>query len=158
MEHRHDYLIVGGGMAADAAAKAIRENDASASIGIVSDDPHAPYERPPLSKALWKGDKTPASIDLGTARSNVEMFLGHHVVALDRAGKSARDDHGDVYRYRRLLLATGATPRRPSWGTEIEPRLICGCYVVAGRTGPADFARFGSLRPAAPWRTPPGGS
>ena len=112
MEHRHDYLIVGGGMAADAAAKAIRENDASASIGIVSDDPHAPYERPPLSKALWKGDKTPASIDLGTARSNVEMFLGHHVVALDRAGKSARDDHGDVYRYRRLLLATGATPRR----------------------------------------------
>jgi 3-phenylpropionate/trans-cinnamate dioxygenase ferredoxin reductase subunit len=111
VEYRHDYLIVGGGMAADAAAKAIRENDANASIGIVGDEPHAPYERPPLSKALWKGDKTPESIDLGTARSGADLYLGRRVVALDRAEKIARDDHADAYRYRRLLLATGATPR-----------------------------------------------
>jgi len=111
VEHRHDYLIIGGGMAGDAAAKAIRENNAAASIGIVGDESHAPYERPPLSKALWKGDKTPESIDLGTARSGADLYLGRRVVALDRADRSARDDHGDVHRYRRLLLATGATPR-----------------------------------------------
>jgi NADPH-dependent 2,4-dienoyl-CoA reductase/sulfur reductase-like enzyme len=64
-----------------------------------------------LSKALWKGDKTPASIDLGTARSGADLFLGRRVVALDRADHSVRDDRGDVYRYRRLLLATGATPK-----------------------------------------------
>jgi len=50
------YLIIGGGMTADAAARAIRESDPSGSIGIMSDDPHPPYNRPPLSKGLWKGD------------------------------------------------------------------------------------------------------
>ena len=59
MEHRYDYLIIGAGMTADAAAKAIREADAKASIGLVGDETHPPYERPPLSKALWK-DKTVA--------------------------------------------------------------------------------------------------
>jgi 3-phenylpropionate/trans-cinnamate dioxygenase ferredoxin reductase subunit len=111
-EHRYDYLIVGGGMAADAAAKALRERDAHARIGIVGDEPYAPYERPPLSKALWKGDKSPESIDLGTARSGAVLHLDRRVVALDRNEHAARDDRGDVYRYGKLLLATGATPRR----------------------------------------------
>ena len=112
MEHRYDHLIVGGGMTADAAAKAIHESDANARIGLVGAEAHAPYERPPLSKALWKGDKTPQSIDLGTAKSSAELHLDRRIVALDRTDHSARDDRGDVYRYRRLLLATGATPRR----------------------------------------------
>jgi len=52
MQYEYDYLIVGAGMTADAAAKAIRESDAPARIGIVGIETHAPYERPPLSKAL----------------------------------------------------------------------------------------------------------
>ena len=47
MEHAYDYLIIGGGMAGDAAAKAIRAADASASIGLVSAETSPPYERPP---------------------------------------------------------------------------------------------------------------
>jgi NADPH-dependent 2,4-dienoyl-CoA reductase/sulfur reductase-like enzyme len=112
MEHDYDYLIVGGGMTADAAAKSIRKADAEARIGIVGDETHAPYERPPLSKALWKGDKAVDSIDLGTAQSGATLHLGRRVQALDCVDRSARDGQGDVYRYRRLLLATGATPRR----------------------------------------------
>ena len=112
MEHRYDYLIIGGGMTADAAAKAIREGDADARVGLVGDELQAPYERPPLSKALWKGDKSPEAIDLGTAKTGASLHLGRRIVALDRAGKSMRDDRGDIYRYRRLLLATGAAPRR----------------------------------------------
>jgi 3-phenylpropionate/trans-cinnamate dioxygenase ferredoxin reductase subunit len=112
MEHVHDYLIVGAGMAADAAAKAIREADVTASVGIVGDEAQAPYQRPPLSKALWKGDKSPADIDLATANSGAQLHLGRRIEALDRVAHLARDDHGDSYRYRRLLLATGATPRR----------------------------------------------
>ena len=112
MEHVHDYLIVGAGMAADAAAKAIREADATANIGIVGDETQPPYQRPPLSKALWKGDKSPADIDLATADSGAQLHLGRRIVALDRVAHVARDDHGDSYRYRRLLLATGVTPRR----------------------------------------------
>src|SRR5690348_11359270 len=67
MEHIHDYLIIGAGMAAGAAAKAIREVDAAASIGIVGAEAQPPYQRPPLSKALWKGDKSLDDIDLGTS-------------------------------------------------------------------------------------------
>ncbi|MGY3041225.1 3-phenylpropionate/trans-cinnamate dioxygenase ferredoxin reductase subunit [Rhodanobacter sp. TND4EL1] len=111
MEHIHDYLIIGGGMAADAAAKAIREVDAAANIGMVGDDPSPPYQRPPLSKALWKGDKSPADVDLGTAASVTSLHLGRRITALDRAAHVAHDAQGDSYRYRRLLLATGATPR-----------------------------------------------
>lgn len=112
MEHKYDYLIIGAGMAADAAAKAIREVEAGASIGIVGDETSAPYQRPPLSKGLWKGDKTPADVDLATAGSGATLHLGRRVESLDRAAHLAHDDRGDSYRYRRLLLATGATPRK----------------------------------------------
>ncbi|MBU6198406.1 MAG: NAD(P)/FAD-dependent oxidoreductase [Xanthomonadaceae bacterium] len=111
MQHDFDHLIVGGGMTADAAAKAIREADAEARIGIVGDETHPPYERPPLSKALWK-DKTVESIDLGTSKSGATLYLDRRIVALDRAAHTVLDDGGDTYRYRKLLLATGATPRK----------------------------------------------
>jgi NADPH-dependent 2,4-dienoyl-CoA reductase/sulfur reductase-like enzyme len=111
MEHAYDYLIVGGGMAADAAAKAIRAADAAASVGILGAEAEPPYERPPLSKALWKGDRTLASIDLGTAAGGIDLHLGRRVQALDRADHRVDDDRGDSWRYRRLLLATGALPR-----------------------------------------------
>jgi 3-phenylpropionate/trans-cinnamate dioxygenase ferredoxin reductase subunit len=112
MEHIHEYLIVGAGMAADAAAKAIHEVDADANIGIVGDETAAPYQRPPLSKALWTGGKSIADIDLATAGSGAILYLGRRIESLDPAGHVARDDRGDIYRYSRLLLAIGATPRR----------------------------------------------
>ncbi|MHB1058408.1 MAG: NAD(P)/FAD-dependent oxidoreductase [Rhodanobacter sp.] len=112
MEHVHDYLIIGGGMAADAAARAIREVDAAADVGIVGDDASPPYQRPPLSKALWKDGKSPADIDLATAASGAALHTGRRIESLDRVAHVARDDHGDTWRYRRLLLATGARPRR----------------------------------------------
>jgi 3-phenylpropionate/trans-cinnamate dioxygenase ferredoxin reductase subunit len=112
MEHEYDYLIIGGGMAGDAAAKAIRAADASARIGIVGAESSPPYERPPLSKALWKGDKSLESIGLDTAATGAVLHQGRRVQALDRAAGRASDDQGDSYRYRRLLLATGASPRR----------------------------------------------
>ena len=118
MEHLYDYLIIGAGMTADAAAKAIRKADAEASIGMVGNERQAPYERPPLTKALWKGDKPVDSIDLGTDRSGAVLHLQRRIEALDRDDRSARDDHGDIYRYRRLLLATGATPRKLPFASE----------------------------------------
>jgi len=112
MEYDYDYLIVGAGMTADAAAKSIRKADAEGRIGVVGDEPQAPYERPPLSKSLWKGDKPVDSIDLATERSGAVLHLGRRVKALDCVDRSVRDGQGDIYRYRRLLLATGATPRK----------------------------------------------
>src|SRR5258705_837581 len=55
MKH-YPYLIIGGGMTGDAAARAIRAADPSSAVGLISAEPHPPYARPPLSKGLWKGD------------------------------------------------------------------------------------------------------
>ena len=52
----YKYLIIGGGMTADAAAQGIREVDASGEIGIISMEADTPYNRPPLTKALWKAE------------------------------------------------------------------------------------------------------
>src|SRR5438067_116155 len=105
------YLIVGGGMTADAACRGIRDHDPGGSIGLVGEEPHPPYARPPLSKALWQG-KDEATVWRGTADLGVELVLGRRVVEVDLDARTAVDDAGEAYRYERLLLATGGRPRR----------------------------------------------
>ncbi len=108
----YDYLIVGGGMTADdAAARGIRERDASGTIGIVSAEPHPPYNRPPLSKGLWKGDADD-SIWRKSEETGTELHLGRRAVRLDADQKRVTDDQGTAYQYGKLLLATGGEPRR----------------------------------------------
>jgi 3-phenylpropionate/trans-cinnamate dioxygenase ferredoxin reductase component len=105
------YLIVGGGMTADAACRGIRDHDSDGSIGLVGDEPDPPYSRPPLSKGLWQG-KDEATIWRGTADLGVELHLGRRAVTVDRAARRVTDDRGESYGYERLLLATGGRPRR----------------------------------------------
>lgn len=110
----YPYLIVGGGMTADAAARGIRELDADSPIGLVSADADPPYARPPLSKALWKGEPL-EKIWLRTRDAGVEFHLGRRATMLDPAGKLV-DDRGAEYTFDKLLLATGVTPRRLPFG------------------------------------------
>ncbi len=112
---RSRYLIVGGGMTAHAACRGIREHDADGTIALVGAEEAAPYKRPPLSKALWKGDPE-ESIRLATAELGVELQLGRRVVALDLDAHTATDDQGESYAYERLLVATGGRPRRLPFG------------------------------------------
>jgi 3-phenylpropionate/trans-cinnamate dioxygenase ferredoxin reductase component len=113
------YLIAGGGMTADAACKGIRDFDPDGAITVVAEEPHPPYARPPLSKALWKGDEE-STIWRGTADLGVELRLGRTLVALDLEARRATDDRGETYAYERLLLATGGRPRRlPFGGDEV---------------------------------------
>jgi NADPH-dependent 2,4-dienoyl-CoA reductase/sulfur reductase-like enzyme len=105
------YLIVGGGMAADAACRGIRDHDSDGSIGLVGAELHPPYARPPLSKALWQGKEEDA-IWRGTAELGVDLHLGRRIVELDLGGREAVDDAGTAFTYERLLLATGGRPRR----------------------------------------------
>ncbi len=111
----YKYLIVGGGMTADAAVRGIRELDAQGSIGLISAEADAPYSRPPLSKKLWTG-RPLEKIWLKTAEQNVAMHLGRTVVSLDPKAKRVRDDQGNEYAYEKLLLATGGTPNRLPFG------------------------------------------
>ncbi|HZI66358.1 MAG TPA: FAD-dependent oxidoreductase [Thermoanaerobaculia bacterium] len=113
----YTYLIVGGGMTADAAARGIRELDEKSLIGIVSGETDPPYSRPPLSKGLWKGQPV-ENVWLKTKDLGVDVFLGRRATALDLAGKRILDDHGADYTFDKLLLATGVTPRRLPFGGE----------------------------------------
>ncbi len=110
------YLIVGGGMTADAACRGIRDHDPDGSIGLVGEEQDPPYSRPPLSKALWQG-KDEKSIWRGTADLGVELHLGKRISTLDRAARTATDADGESYGYEQVLLATGGRPRRFPWDT-----------------------------------------
>ncbi len=109
------YLIIGGGMTADAAIAGVRQSDLSTTIGLIGMDPHPPYDRPPLSKALWKG--TPLeSIWRKTDHHGVDFHLGRTVRAIDPSEKCVTDDRGAIFTYEKLLLATGGVPRRLGFG------------------------------------------
>jgi NADPH-dependent 2,4-dienoyl-CoA reductase/sulfur reductase-like enzyme len=109
------YLIIGGGMTADAAVRGIRALDADGTIGVIGAEPDPPYNRPPLTKALWKGDPL-ESIWRKTGDAGIDLHLGRRVTALDLPGKKAIDDHGDDHSFEKLLLATGARPRLLPFG------------------------------------------
>lgn len=108
----YDYLIVGGGMVADAAARGIRELDPDGTIGILSADVDPPYTRPALSKKLWTDpDFTWDQVPLGTEETGAEIRLETFVESIDRAAKTVSIGEGNELGYRRLLLATGSKPR-----------------------------------------------
>ena len=109
--NRYHYLIVGAGMTADAAARGIRDVDEQGTIGLLGAESDPPYNRPPLSKGLWKGD-APESIWRNTADVRADLHLGRRAVELDRRNRLVRDDAGIAYSYQKLLLATGGEPRK----------------------------------------------
>jgi NADPH-dependent 2,4-dienoyl-CoA reductase/sulfur reductase-like enzyme len=118
MARTYPYLIVGGGMAAAAAAKALREVDPDGAVAILSAEQHPPYDRPPLSKGLWKGKPFEKIWRKTEQLPGVELILGRRAVHLDPKVKKVWDDHEEEYQYGRLLLATGGTPRRLPFGGE----------------------------------------
>ena len=109
------YLIVGGGLTADAACKGIRERDGEGTIGIVADEPYPPYARPPLTKGLWKGNDED-TVWCRTSELDVDLQLGREIVTVDPSARQATDANGETYTYERLLLATGGRPRRLPFG------------------------------------------
>lgn len=105
------YLILGGGMTADSAVRGIRELDADGSIGLIGSEAEPPYARPPLTKALWKGEPF-ASVWRNTPEAGVDLLLGRRATLIDLSAKSVIDDRGAEYGFDQLLIATGGSPRR----------------------------------------------
>lgn len=134
MKRNYTYLIVGGGMAANAAIRGIREIDTDGSIGVIGEEIDPPYRRPWLSKALWKG-KSLGGVAYKTEGPGVDLHLGRRVTEIDTAGNRVVDHVGDDYTYDALLLATGVRPR------EIAPS---SDRIIAFRTL-ADFRHLWDL-------------
>src|SRR5205807_7916422 len=92
----------------------IRKVDATGPIAVFGAEPDKPYRRPPLSKGLWAGDSID-SIWYNTAELGAELHLGEPVTEL-KPDSHAIEANGTKHTYDRLLLATGARPRRLPFG------------------------------------------
>ncbi len=125
MRHDYDFLIIGGGMVADAAAKGIREQGSTATIGIVGEEGTAPFPRPALSKKLWTDpDFSRDDAALDTAEeTGADLHLGSRVVEVDPTAKTVTTEAGEVFGYGRLLIATGGHPRQID-GLEPSDRVL----------------------------------
>jgi len=111
-------VIVGGGKAGARAAVAFRENAWKGPITLISDEALAPYDRPPLSKAAIMEEAEPQPVyllDEGMMASlEVNFLRGSAATAIDRNAKIVSLADGRKIPYDRLLIATGAEPRRLS--------------------------------------------
>ncbi|MFD0373484.1 NAD(P)/FAD-dependent oxidoreductase [Streptomyces sp. NPDC059071] len=110
------FVIVGGGLAGAKAAETLRAEGFNGRVILIGDERDHPYERPPLSKGYLLDKDTRDSVLVHEpawyARHDVELHLGQTVTAIDREARTVRLGDGTVIRYDKLLLATGAEPRR----------------------------------------------
>lgn len=108
-------VIVGAGQAGRRCAEALRELDAAAEILLLGEEPHPPYDRPPLSKAvLLGGDPGRVLFVRGPefyAERRIALRTGTRVAALDLAAKAVVTAAGERIGYDSLVLATGASAR-----------------------------------------------
>jgi 3-phenylpropionate/trans-cinnamate dioxygenase ferredoxin reductase component len=109
-------VIVGGGMAAARACINLRASDYAGPITLVSEESLLPYDRPPLSKASIVDQEAYAPVllldEAIVASLKVDVRLDKIVTAINRAEKTIALSGGDTIAYNKLLLATGAKPRK----------------------------------------------
>jgi 3-phenylpropionate/trans-cinnamate dioxygenase ferredoxin reductase component len=112
---RTELVIAGGGLTAARAVKSYREAGGDARVTLVSEEATLPYHRPALSKRYLRGEtsETPHVEDAAFYRDHdVDVLLETRVVGVDPGHRTLALDDGVRLRYDKLLLATGATPRR----------------------------------------------
>lgn len=137
-------VVVGASAGGLATAEALRRAGHDGAITLVGDEPHAPYDRPPLSKQLLKGDWQPDRLALRPAVDidalALDLRLGVTAVALDRNSHQVHLADGSLLPYDALVVATGVRPRR-----------LPGCDGVSGvhvlRTVEDALALKARLRP-----------
>lgn len=116
MPREVDYLLIGGGMACFHAAKQMRRVGAQGSILIAGEEPLPPYDRPPLSKELLRGEKTTVDIVYESpeklAEQGIDLLTACRVERLDAEGRRAFLADGDSIRFGKALIATGGRPVR----------------------------------------------
>ncbi|WNI24905.1 FAD-dependent oxidoreductase [Streptomyces sp. ITFR-16] len=110
------FVIVGGGLAGAKAAETLRAEGFSGRVILIGDERDHPYERPPLSKGYLAGKEDRDSVFVHEtawyAGADIELHLGQPVTTLNREARSVELGDGTVIHYDKLLLATGAEPRR----------------------------------------------
>lgn len=110
-------VIIGAGECGGRAALALRDLGFEGPVALVGDEPHLPYERPPLSKEAMTGE-APAIKAIASDAFFAERSIRHihsvRAVAIDRGAHVVRLSDGSSLPYEKLLLATGSVPRKLS--------------------------------------------
>jgi 3-phenylpropionate/trans-cinnamate dioxygenase ferredoxin reductase component len=136
------FVIVGASLTGAKAAETLRAEGFDERVVLIGAEDERPYERPPLSKDYLRGEAERATVYVHPegfyAEHDIELRLGRTAVSLNVAGRELALDDGERLRYDRLLLATGAEPRRLSIpGGELDGvlylRSVADCDALRGR-------------------------
>lgn len=126
----YKYVIIGGGMAGGSAVTAIRQVDADGSLVLVTQEPHRPYERPPLSKEYLLGsankDRVYIQPENYYSKQNVDLLIGITATGLNPENRTVTLENGETLKYERLLLATGAR----SWRLPVQGSDLPGVFTL----------------------------
>jgi 3-phenylpropionate/trans-cinnamate dioxygenase ferredoxin reductase component len=125
MSSDQTHVIVGASLAGAKAAETLREEGFDGRLVLVGAEHERPYERPPLSKDYLRGEVGREKVYVHPegfyAENDIELRLGRTAASLDTSNRELELDDGERLRYDRLLLATGAEPRRLSIpGAELD--------------------------------------
>jgi 3-phenylpropionate/trans-cinnamate dioxygenase ferredoxin reductase component len=136
------FVIVGASLAGAKAAETLRAEGFDERVVLIGAEDERPYERPPLSKDYLRGEAERETVYVHPegfyAEHDIELRLGRTAASLNAAGSELTLDDGERLRYDRLLLATGAEPRRLSIpGGELDGvlylRSVADCDALRGR-------------------------
>jgi 3-phenylpropionate/trans-cinnamate dioxygenase ferredoxin reductase subunit len=138
-----DVLLIGGGVASARCARTLRRRKFDGSILLVCDEPVTPYNRPPLSKELLRGEVgfelIAAEPDSWYVRQRVDLLTDAPVASLDPESRIAFLADGSSIRYGQCLLATGAAPRRlsiPGAERALPLRTVADAQAIRARAVP----------------------
>lgn len=124
MDSSPTFVIIGGGLAGAKAAQSLRDSEFTGRIIVIGDEPRHPYERPPLSKGILRGEEPDDSADALAAdfyaAHEIELMTGTEVSEID-TDSGVVHAGGKAIPFDRLLLATGSTSRRlPLPGSDLD--------------------------------------
>ncbi|MDJ0385594.1 FAD-dependent oxidoreductase [Streptomyces sp. G-G2] len=138
-------VVVGASLAGLRAAETMREKGFAGSLTLIGDEPHEPYDRPPLSKGVLLGHAAAERTTLPRRRDlDAEWRLGVPADGLDMAARTVRLADGDEVPYDRLLIATGVRAR--PWPNAAEGELA-GVFTLRTRADGAALARALNANP-----------
>jgi 3-phenylpropionate/trans-cinnamate dioxygenase ferredoxin reductase subunit len=142
MTEQQTFLIVGAGMAGAKAAEALRERGFDGRVVLIGAEDERPYERPPLTKDYLRGESEREAAHVHGAdfyaEHDIELVTGATATALDVAASRVTLDDGRELGFDRLLLTTGAEPRRlPVPGADLDGvhvlRTLADCDALRAR-------------------------
>jgi len=148
-------VVIGAGQAGVQAVASLRAEGFAGAITMLGDEPYAPYQRPPLSKAYLAGDFARERLFLKPAafftEAQCELKLGARADAIDQGAKIVRVSGGEVLAYDRLLIATGSRVRK----LPLPGETLAGIHYLRGIRDVE--ALRGDLRPGARFAVAGGG-